>query len=149
MTTTFRSDPRMRRRGGFTVIEVAAAVLLLVVAMSLTAQLLGVIAHERRAVGRREVAAREAANLMERLSARPWERLTADAVKDVQLTEPASGALPGAELTVGVDEADAAPGVPGKRLSIRLRWRNRAGEFDAPVRLTTWVYRHERGRAAR
>lgn len=143
-----RRDPRARRRRGITVIELAAAVLLLGVAMSVTAQLLGAIAYERRAVGRREVAAREVGNLMEHLTARPWDRLTPDAVKEVRLSEPTANALPGAELAVTVDEAAAAD-VPGKRVAIRLRWHNRAGEFDAPVRLTTWVYRHDGGRASR
>lgn len=149
MRRIHRRGSRARRRRGITVIELAAAVLLLGVAMSVTAQLLGAIAYERRAVGRREVAAREVANLMEHLTARPWERLTPDAVKEVRLSEPTANVLPGAELTVTVDEAAAAPEVPGKRVAIRLRWHNRAGEFDAPVRLTTWVYRHDGGRAPR
>lgn len=149
MTKNLGPCPPATPRRGFTVIELAAAVILLAVAMTVTVQLLGTIANERRAVGRREVAAREAANLMEHLCARPWERLSADGVKDVRLSKTAADALPGAELTVGVDEAEGVRGVPGKRLSVRLRWRNRAGEFDAPVRLTTWVYRQADGRSSR
>ncbi|MDR3638652.1 MAG: hypothetical protein P4L84_32905 [Isosphaeraceae bacterium] len=134
------------RRRGFTVFELAIAVILLSVAMTVTVQLLGAIALERRTVGRRELAAQEVANLMEHLTARPWANLTAESLKDALLSNEARQALPGAELKVGVEAADAPGGVPGKRVSIKLRWRNRAGEFDAPVRLTTWVYRSTAGR---
>jgi hypothetical protein len=138
-----------RRRRGFTVFELAMAVFLLAVAMSVTVQLLGSIAAERRAVGRRELASREVANLMERLTARPWSRLSDEGVKDAGISESGRDALPGAELTVRVDEARGGPDLPGKRVSVSLRWRNRAGEFDAPVRLTTWVYAPAEGRTGR
>lgn len=138
----------LRRRRGFTVFELAIAVVLLAVAMSVTVKLLGAIAQERRAVGHREVAAREVANLMEHLSARSWDDLTAAAANDVRLSEPARQALPGAELNVAVDE-ETEGGTPAKRVAIRLRWRNRAGEFDAPVRLVTWIFARPARRTAK
>lgn len=134
-------------RRGFTVFELAMAVMLLAVAMTLTAQLLGAIALERRSVARRALATREVANMMEHLAARPWEHLSTEALKDVQLSTAAQQALPGADLNLSVEDSNAAD-LPAKRIAIRLRWRNRAGELDAPVRLTSWVYRQPSGRSA-
>jgi Tfp pilus assembly protein PilV len=133
------------RRRGFTVFELGMAVMLLAVAMSVAVQVLGAVAQQRRAVQRRELAVQEVANLMERLTARPWERLADDAGQ-ARLSDAAERSLPGAELKVAVEPADAP--IVGKRVSIRLHWKNRAGEFDAPVRLTTWVYPQDERRTA-
>ncbi|WP_406701009.1 hypothetical protein V5E97_19675 [Singulisphaera sp. Ch08] len=132
------------RRRAFTMVEVAITSLLLVIAMTVTLQVLGWVATERRAVERRQCALSESANLMERLAARPWDELTADALKDVKLSESATRALPGAELSVAV--ADKTESGGSKLLSLRLRWRNRAGGWEAPVRLSAWTYRSGRGR---
>ena len=129
----------LSRRRAFTMVEVAITSLLLMIAMTVTLQVLGWVAAERRAVDRRQCAIRESANIMERLAARPWEELTAGALKDVKLSEPATRTLPGAELSVAaVDKTDSGG---SKRLSLRLRWRNRAGGWEAPVRLSAWTYR--------
>ena len=53
--------------------------------------------------------------------------------------------LPGAELTVAVDESQPGAGRSAKRIAVRLRWRNRVGEWEAPVRLATWIERAEAG----
>lgn len=132
------------KRRAFTMVEVAITSLLLVVAMSVTLQVLGWVAAERRIVDRRQCAIRESANIMERLVARPWEALTAAALEEVRLSEQATRTLPGAELTVAADDKTELGG--SKRLSLRLRWRNRAGGWDAPVRLNAWTYRGGRER---
>jgi hypothetical protein len=124
-----------------TLVELTIAALLLGVAMTATVQILGWVAAERRSLERRQCAVQEAGNLMERLSARPWDRLPAAGVRDVTLSEPARRLLPGAELTVAVDEPDRTGPVESKRIALRIRWRNRAGGWDAPVRLSAWTYR--------
>ena len=140
------SEPRFQRnplaaprRRAFTVFEMTIAVILLAAVMGVTVQTLGWVARERRASEAREVAVREVANLMERLAARPWDRLSPDSVKGVTLSETGRRALPGAELAVAVDDKGASDGA--KRVALTLRWRDRAGEWVAPVRLTTWVQR--------
>jgi Tfp pilus assembly protein PilV len=133
----------LSRRRGQSMIEVAVTALMLVIAMSMTLHVLTWVAAERRALDRRQFALQETANLMERLTARPWDELTSETAKRETLAEPARQALPGAELSVGVDEAkDHA----SKRVTIALRWRTRAGTWDAPVRLTAWTYRGRLGR---
>jgi hypothetical protein len=76
---------------------------------------------------------------MERLTAEPWDRVTPDSARASTLSEEIRRKLPEPEMTIVVDEKDADQGQ--KRLAIRLRWRNRAGAWEAPVRLTAWISR--------
>jgi hypothetical protein len=118
---------------------VALTILLLGVAMSSMVHVLGWVAAERRSVERRQLATQEAANLMEHLTAEPFEKLTADSARGLSVSDEARRRLPGAELAIDVDRKAAAEDT--KRLAIRLRWRNKAGAWEAPVRLTAWVAR--------
>jgi hypothetical protein len=115
------------------------AVLLLVVAMTLTVRLVSYMAYEERAAVRRERALFEASNLLERLACRPWDEIAAQEARETPLPPEAQRALPGAECRVEVSAVERP--LAGKRLHVEIRWRNRAGGFDAPVRLTTWVHR--------
>ncbi len=121
-------------------LEITASVVMLATAMTVTVQLLGSLAAERRAAERRLCAVQEVANLMERVAARPWGEVTPDGLRAVSLNPGALRALPAAELTATVDDASASRGE--KQIRIRLRWRDRSGNWTAPVRLTAWVYRH-------
>jgi hypothetical protein len=112
------------------------------VAMTTTVQVLGWIGAERRAGERRQWAIQEVANLMERLTAMPWDRVTSESARALALSEALRRKLPGPELTIDVDEKNAGRGE--KRLAIRLRWRNRAGAWEAPVRLTAWIAQQRR-----
>jgi Tfp pilus assembly protein PilV len=138
------SSKSHRPRRAFTMVEVTLSVFLLVVAMTATVQILGAVATQRRAAERRQWAIQEVANLMEHLTAEPWDRVTADSALGLSLSEEIRRKLPEPELTVDVAETDREPGE--KRLAIRLRWRNRSGTWEAPVRLTAWI---ARGRSAR
>ena len=131
---------QIRGRRGFTLLELSVACVLLAVAMVVALQLLGWVALERRAAERRQWAIQEVANVMEHFTARGWENATLDQAKAIQLSKPAREVLPDAELMVAVTTPESVPAT--KRISVELKWRNRAGEFDAPVRLTTWLYRH-------
>jgi hypothetical protein len=132
-------SPSPSTRRAFTACEVALAILLLAVAMTATVQILGWVATERRAVERRQWALLEVANLMEHLSVQPWEDLTPESVRRSSLSEELRRKLPGPELSLDVDAGGAGP--DQKRLALRLRWRNRAGGWEAPVRLTAWITR--------
>ena len=142
MITRPRPAAGSSRRRGFTLVELALTVALLAIAMGVTVQALGWIASERRAIERRQYAAQEAANVLERFVARPFDGLTPEAARAVTLSEAARAVLPGAELTVLVDDKAASP--DARRVAVRLRWRQRTGEWEAPVRLTTWIERRAR-----
>ena len=134
-----------RSRRGFLLVEFAAAMLVLAVAMAVTVQILGWLAAERRSAERRQSAADEAANVLERLTLRPWDDLTPEAVRGVPLSDQARRVLPDGALSVQV--AEAGKDVAMKRITVEVRWRDRAGGATKPVRLTAWVAR--RGRARR
>ena len=148
MVLVRESDKRGRlvRRRGSLLAEVAMSAVMLMIAMALTMKVVGWVAAERRAWDRRQWAAQEAANLMERVTGRPYESVTASAAEAIGLSPQAKQMLPEAELEVEVREDDPAGGKDSKRIAIRLRWHNRAGEWDAPVRLTSWIYRGRPGR---
>ena len=107
--------------------------------MAIAVPVLGWIGHERRETERRLVAAEELSNLMERLTVRSWDELTADSIETDEFAERLRPQLPGAALTAEVEtpeeEADA------KRIRLELRWRPRPDEQTSAVRLTAWTYR--------
>ena len=135
-----RGARRSTRRGSL-LAELAISGALLMVAMALTVKVLGWIGAERHNFDRRQCALHEAGNLMERLTSRSFDAVTGAAVKQVALSPQAKKALPGADLQVDVVENDRAGGPGSKRVALQIRWRSRSGEWDSPVRLTSWIYR--------
>jgi hypothetical protein len=135
-----------RRRRGSLLAEVAMSAVMLMIAMALTTKVLGWVAIERRAWDRRQWAAQEVANLMERVTSLPYDAVTAPSAEAVGLSAQAKQLLPEAELKVEVAEDQPAGGKGSKRVAIRLRWHNRAGQWDAPARLVSWIYRGRAGR---
>jgi prepilin-type N-terminal cleavage/methylation domain-containing protein len=132
----------MKPRNGFTLIEVSVAGVLLALLMAVSVQMLSWVASERRAADRRQWAAQEAANVMERLTAQPWERLTAEHAAAIELSAATRDLLPEAKLGVNViDETDQPA---AKRLVVAVRWQPRQGQSTTQVLLTSWVYRHGR-----
>jgi len=132
-----RPSARLNSRRAFTMIEVAATSLMVGIAMVLMLQLLTVVASERRSLDRRQCATQEVANQMEYLTRLRWDELSPDQSQAPPLSARAKAMLPGAEFTLKVSSTTEPK---GKRLSLSLRWRNRHGEWDSPVRLSSWVY---------
>ena len=135
-----RGGPRTGRKG-YALVEVAMAVLLLIAAMSLAVKLVAWVAVERRSADRRLWAVEEVSNVMERLTSEPFEKVTSDRAKALADRVEAPRVLPDAEWTVRVRDQDAAPHVPAKRVELRLRWKTRSGNWDAPVRLSAWIFK--------
>ena len=126
-----------KARSGFTLVEVAVTSLMVAITMILLVQVLSVVASERKNIDRRQCATREVANLMERLTRLPEHELGAAEISRSELSASAKANLPGADLSVKVDPS-ADP--KGQHIRIALRWRNRAGSWEAPVRLDSWVF---------
>jgi hypothetical protein len=140
-----RSKTRASRRPGFGLIEMAVTGVLIAAAMAATLQVVGWVALERRAVERRERAVLEASNLMERIAARPWDELSAEALASTRLAGASAAFLPGSTLEIKVAPSEDAPA--RKRITVEVRWLDRSGRPEAPVRLVAWAYR--RGEAPR
>jgi hypothetical protein len=138
------SSPWARR--GSLLAEVAMSGAMLMIAMALTVKVLGWVGVERKVWDRRQWAAQEAANLMEQITSRPFVDVTAETARKLSLSPEARRLLPDPELKVEVGENDQAGGAGSKRVALQLRWHNRSGEWDAPVRLVSWIYRGGPGR---
>jgi hypothetical protein len=133
-------------RRGSLLAEVAMSGAMLMIAMALTVKVLGWVGLERKVWDRRQWAAQEAANLMEEVTSRPFEEVNAESTKKLALSPEARRLLPDAELKLEIGENDQAGGAGSKRVALQLRWHNRSGEWDAPVRLVSWIYRGRPGR---
>jgi len=141
----FARGKNARPRRGSLLAETAMSGVMLIIAMGLVAQVVGAVATQRRAWDRRQTAVFEAANLMERLTARPFDSLTTEGAKDLTLSNEAKRTLPEGELHIDINEDDPVGGDGSKRVFVQIQWRNRAGDWDAPVRLTSWVHRRKEG----
>ena len=132
------------RRRGSILAEVAMATVMLMIAMTLTVQVLGYAGRQRRSADQRQRAASEAANILERLSASPYDELSPRRAGEMALPRALGASIPGAELAVDVAEESPGAGQAAKRIAVRIRWRGRSGEWEAPVRLTTWVFKDDK-----
>jgi hypothetical protein len=137
--TAVAGGPRAHSRRGSLLVELTVATGMLMIGMTLTVKVLGYAALERRAAEHRQRADLEVANVMERLTAYPFDELTPERARTLSISPATLESLPGAELAVDVNPSQLGAGRSSKRIAIRLRWRNRAGEWEAPVRLTTWI----------
>ncbi len=135
-----------RGRRGSLLAEVTMSTVLLVIIMGMTVKVLGWVALERRAADRREQAVVEVANLMERLAAHPYDEVTPELARQYAAPARTAGSLPDAELKVDIAESQPGAGRSAKRIAIQLRWRDRSGEWAAPVRLTSWIERRRTSR---
>jgi hypothetical protein len=107
---------------------------LLTVLIGSTVQALVVASQQRRAIEQQHIALEEASNIMEQIMAQPWDRPAGS----WQLSDGARGVLPAATVVVEVtpNEADDT----AKKVTVEIRWSNRAGELVAPLRLVAWKY---------
>lgn len=134
-----------RPRRGFTLLECTAAIAILGAALVVTLQLQLAVAAQRRSAEQRQLAGWEVANLMERLSAEPYDRLTSDLTARYTLSPIVAERLRGAQLSIEVTASTpstetAAASLPAKRVQVALTWHDRQGEPTAPVKLTAWRY---------
>lgn len=134
----------MRNRRGFTMLEMVAGAAILMVLLAVSMQFLHATAVHRRATRQREVALEEMANLMERLAAIRWPDLTTERARQVQLSDVARHALPGAALTIEVTQPAQEPSA--KRIAVALAWEDQSRRLGRPMRLSAWRYRNEGGR---
>jgi Tfp pilus assembly protein PilV len=138
---TARSNRPARR--GTLLAEVTMAAVLLMIAMTLTVKVMGYAGIERRATERRQRALYEVANLMERITAHRFDEVTGGLAQRMTLSDEARRTLPDPELVVDVADTEPGAGRKAKRIGISLRWRGRSGEWERPVRLTSWIERRE------
>jgi hypothetical protein len=125
-------------RRGVALLEVVVAFGLLAVLLTICLQMLAATAVQRRAVDRRAVAVEEAANIIERISALPWDQVTAERLAAIRLSPDAGHSLPNGAVTLAVESS--ADGPRGKQVQLAITWSDPAGETERPVRLSYWMY---------
>ena len=83
---------------------------------------------------------------MERITAYPFEEVNSTLARRINLSDAGRQLLPDSRSSPSTS-ATAAPaaGRAAKRIAVRLRWRGSSGEWDAPVRLTSWIERRKGG----
>jgi hypothetical protein len=119
-------------------LEITLAAGLLGVLMTVSVQMLRVMGDRQRAAERRAAALQTVQALAETLGNVPWDELSASAVDQITIPEVTRRHLPGAKLSVTVN--DESEPVVAKLVMLELRWNNPRGQTSAPVRLTTWVF---------
>jgi hypothetical protein len=119
-------------------IELCVAAALLATLLSAAATMLGMVARQRRGAELRARALEAADNVLERLSAQPWETITSRRADELGLPAKVDAALPGAELRVDVTSPPEDPSL--KRVDVSIAWSS-AGRSDQGLRLTTFVAR--------
>lgn len=129
-------------RCGVTLVEIAAASLLLTVLATLLTQGLLALRAEHGEAHLRQIARYEVANELQRLAALPWNELVTVPSGPSALSAAAKDRLPGARMTIAIETpADAEV----RRIHVELQWLGpTTGQPEQPIRLTTWVYRQAR-----
>ena len=87
-----RRPPR-GRRGSF-LAEMAMASVMVMIAMTLTVKVLGYAGAQRRAAEHRQRAVQETANVLERITAYPYDEITPERARQLSLSPAAQQSLP-------------------------------------------------------
>ena len=130
-----------RNRRGSLLAEVAIATTVLVIVMGMTVKVMSTVAHERRAASDRQQGSLEVANLMERITAHPFEQVTPELARRMSVSDRARQSLREGELAIEISGGgkNATGSQRAKRVMTRLRWKGPGGQWQAPVRLTSWI----------
>ncbi len=124
---------------GVSIVETIAAVAVLATVCTISLQYMSATAVQRREIERRHAALQEAENILERLTALPWDKLSSTSAEKIELSPDLRNALPGAQLNVEVVPGESD--VSEKKISLTLSWNDHGGNSVSPVRLTTWRFR--------
>ena len=135
----------MPRRRGFTLIEVVAAAAVLGGLTTRLREVLRLRGREQQAMRDRSRATQLAANVMERLAAQPWDRLTPEGVRPLQDAADLRQLLPDCKIEIEIVQPAGEP--DAKQLTIVVHRPTPPGAADRLARLVAWRYRNEAGRS--
>jgi hypothetical protein len=128
---------RRRDRGGLSVLEATAALLIVGFAITGLAQMLSLSAAQRRTSESRRLAQEEIANQAERIALLAWNETTAEKLQSQEISEGMRAFVPSAKLSLELTE-EAGPPL-ARRIEIAVVWIAAEGEVE-PVRLTVWKH---------
>lgn len=135
------TEPRRKVRPRGTIShEATMAIIMATAAIVGTAQILAVIAHQRREIDRRSTAMREAGNVMEEIAACPWSELTREKLSALSLSDECRMVLREPRLRIAIDPE---PARAGKHIRIEIDWLATQDQRALPLRLAAWRYPRE------
>lgn len=131
----------MSRRGGMTILEMAAALVVATAAIAAVAQLVSLASRQRKARHERLTALTEVANQAERMALLDWNELAPGKLTTWQASPELLAAVPKVACSVTVKEDSGQPA--GREIQLRITWQNSVGQTVDPVLLTLWRFRPE------
>ena len=126
-------------RAGFSFVELIIAIAMITAILTITTQMLGVVAVQLRGNRQRLAAVEDAGNLMELITALPDQDLGPDTLQLPAIQESVGPTLDRWHVDLRV--TPIKEGLSGQRIEILLRRRTVADE--SPLRLTAWKYHQE------
>jgi type II secretory pathway pseudopilin PulG len=136
------SEAATRRRTGVSLIEIIAAMGLFSVVVLLVAPAISGVAAVRDEAAQHLIAVLELSNLMERIAARDADGTpTQDELNQLAISDAAARELIDPVLTLTIGEPEGTP--PMRPLTASLAWRNGAGQYGTPARVTRFLVERE------
>ncbi len=121
---------------GFVLYEAMMALGLSMALVVGIAQLLVMVAQQRRLVRQHAVATREVGNLMEQAISRPWSDTTSEGLASTDLAGDCSVYLPEPTVSMTVVDED----METRRITIEIEWESAPERARESVRLVGWRY---------
>ncbi len=131
------SGSKSRRRGATIVEAVVSLVVLSTVTMIVVQSMAGMFGQQRM-LRQQALAREEAANLMERAFALPWDQLTNDELAGWEISEPSLRSHAQAKLAMEVVPLEQSPASKRIRIEISVPQPNRQASVE--VQLVAWRY---------
>jgi prepilin-type N-terminal cleavage/methylation domain-containing protein len=128
----------MKRRG-FSLFEVSAAIMLLGTLTALCLEFFSGVTSQQKEQNAELAAAQEAANVMERLAAVPWDDLAKQDRRKIELSPQARKMLPEGRVEVKVEEAKGEPSA--RRVAVTVCWRPLPSGPERKARVVAWRYK--------
>ena len=128
----------MKRRG-FTLFEVFVALMLLGTLTALCLEFFAGVTGQQKDQNAALAATQEAANVMERLAAVPWDDLLEQKNMKFKLSSQAQKMLPEGRVDVGVEDSSESP--PARRITVAVYWRPLPGQGERNSRVVAWRYK--------
>ena len=137
-----RNWTKTRFRGGATLIEVTVALVVLAAAMLALAQMVTLVARQRRLTEARRMALQEVANQAERIAVLPWDDAAPDKLTAWEPSTELLAGIPAAQCAIEVTDEPGPPAA--RRVRLEVRWNDAAGQPVAPAELTLWKFAERR-----
>ena len=126
-----------------TMLEVAAATVLMTVLAGMLGEGVVLLQTQRSTAARRQIAQFEVSNEMQRIAALPWSELTIVSSSNAPISDTAKQSLPQARMTTRVETLAGKSDT--RRITVELHWIGPLSQQpEAPVRLVSWAYKNAR-----